>query len=856
MPAHRIPPLCQLTLRTAILLAAALIAIRPAHAQIQTHTVTTLSTTAARFPYGSPITLTVALTPASAAGSVTLTDNAQPLATLSLASGTAVYTSATFAPGLHTFAATYPGDPADAASASPTLPITVDLDATTLTLSAEPALAPWSTLPPLTVIVHPAGTGNITLTDTASPGTPATAPLVGGTSTFDLSTLKPGLHTLTATYPGDPHDLGATSPAISVIVTPTPAIVSLQIGPSPSTWSQPVTFSAHVTPATGSVSFTDTLNGPLGQASINPAGFASLITSTLSVGLHTITASLPADATHTLTTDTQPLLVAPDPTNTILTPIPPEIPTGFAITLTATVAPSSATGVISFRDTSVGTLGQAAAANGTASLTLPSLNPGLHTITAAYAGSATMAPSISVPVSTSVTSDNTILNLSISPTNPLTAQPVTLTVTSQPASLTGLITYADGPNLIGQTLLLNGSATLTTANLATGPHTLRATIAVDPTHVAATSTPQLLSIAQDPTTLTVTLAQNPIQADVPITVNLHLTAPYGTPTGTLTLRTSSSTLAFTSTGNSTLTFPGTLAPGTYALTASYSGDANNLPTDTAANPALLTINEIPTTGTLALSASSVFPNTAVTLTATVSTTTPTLIPNGAVQFLRNGYPIASATLKQGTASTSIPSLPLGTSTFLAQYQPTSPFAPVTLGPASLNVAQPFALTLNPAALTITPTTLQPISQASTLTLTPFAGFTGSITLTCASPETFLTCTASPASATLTSIAADSTLTLTATPVSLAQTRNRPRNPRTPLIALAALTLLFPLRRLRQIEQALPAALLACVCLTLTSCGWGGSLNILPSGTYSVSITASGGGITIPATLSVTILPTH
>ncbi len=876
-PDHKtMPPansLRRTILRAALLLATALVLLCPASAQLQAHTVTALSTTAARFPYGSPITLSVAVTPASATGRVTLTDNAQPLTTLTLVDGAASFTSTTFALGAHRFAAAYAGDPADAPSSTPILPITIDRDPDTLTLSAEPLTAPWTSLPPLTVTAHPASaTGLITLTDTAgsTPVTLATASLtpdpLGSTALFSLVSLPPGLHTLTATYPGDLLNLGATSSTLTVNVTSFPAAVTLRLTPSPSIWGQPVSLIAGVSPSTDFITFTDTLDGALGQADVNPSGLAIFHTSTLSVGLHTISATFPADAFHTLASTTQTLLVTAALTVTTLGPIAATIPTASPITLTAAIAPASATGSLTFRDSAIGTLGQAAVLNGIATLTLPSLNPGPHTLVAAYAGSATLAPSLSAPVSTTITLDTSVLILSISPANPRAAQPVTFTVSAQPPSLTGLITFSDGQNPIGHALLQTGTqpgsqagtpsatATFTCSTLTPGLHTLLATSSGDPTHAPATSVPQILSIAQNPTSLTLTLAQNPIPADLPISVNLHVTAPWGSPTGTLALRSGASILASTTlsalqSGAATLTLPGTLAPGTYTLIASYSGDPANLPADTSATPVLLTVTPIPTSGTLEISASSAFPNTAVTLTATVSTTSSALIPTGTVQFLRDGTPIASAPLTpQGTTSTLIPSLPLGTSTFLAQFQAINPFAPATLGPASLNVAQPFALALNPAAITVAPAS----SGTTTLTLTPLAGFTGSVALACSSSQPFLTCTVSPENANLTSAAAvSSTVTVTAVPSTLAL--NRTTSPVLPTLAVAALTLLIlPIRR----RPRATLTLLAALTLPLASCGWGGTLNQLPPGIYAITLTASGANITLPATLSVNVLATQ
>lgn len=104
-------------------------------------------------------------------------------------------------------------------------------------------------------------------------------------------------------------------------------------------------------------------------------------------------------------------------TTTTLTANSATVAQGVSVTFTATVAPASATGSVTFLDGNT-VLGTAALASGIATYSTASLITGSHTIAAAYAGDANDAPSTSPALSLSVTS----------PSFQLAANPTTLTI--------------------------------------------------------------------------------------------------------------------------------------------------------------------------------------------------------------------------------------------------------------------------------------------------------------------------------------------------------------------------------------------------------------------------------------------
>jgi hypothetical protein len=175
--------------------------------------------------------------------------------------------------------------------------------ATTLTSSSNPSFIGQ----PITLTATVTGstitpTGNITFFDGASPlGTFA---LSGGVATHVTSTLPVGLHTLTAAYGGDSIFPAVTSAPLMQMVAPYPVNTTLTSSSNPSFIGQPITLTAAVTGSigtpTGNVTFFDGAS-PLSTIALSE-GVATYVTSTLAVGLHTLTATYSGDATFSVGT--------------------------------------------------------------------------------------------------------------------------------------------------------------------------------------------------------------------------------------------------------------------------------------------------------------------------------------------------------------------------------------------------------------------------------------------------------------------------------------------------------------------------------------------------------------------------
>jgi len=236
-----------------------------------------------------------------ATGTVTFKDGANVLGTGTLDGGgqTSFATSA-LAVGSHTITANYGGDSSHAASTSTDLTQTVNQAGTTVTVGSN--LNPSAFGQSVTFNAQVTGgsgtpTGTATFFDGAN--SLGTVPLSGGAASLSTSSLAVGSHSITVSYSGDSNYSGATSVALSQVVSQASSTVALGSDANPAAFGQTITLTATITPqnggtATGSVSFTDGASS-LGSVPVSGNG-AALQISSLSVGSHSLKATYSGDA--------------------------------------------------------------------------------------------------------------------------------------------------------------------------------------------------------------------------------------------------------------------------------------------------------------------------------------------------------------------------------------------------------------------------------------------------------------------------------------------------------------------------------------------------------------------------------
>ncbi len=431
--------------------------------------------------------------------------------------------------------------------------------------------------------------------------------------------------------------------------------------------------------------------GPLGVLSAGtlthamPVPAAQVTVNSSAGGVATLPVSLvkrsPVATTTTLTASANPVFV------------------NQAVTLTATVSAVSGTtapnGTVTFLD-GAATLGTGTLnASGVATLVVPagSFAAGTHSITAAYAGVASVfLGSTSAPVSLAVNqiATTTVLTASANPIASNQAVALTATVSAGGPIPAGPVTFVDGTTQLGTvTLNASGVATLTvpanTFNVAT--HPITAVYAGNATFIGSSSAVLNLGVTAPnliATTTTVTASANPILANQSVTLTFRVAAVAGTaiPTGSILVDDLNSTVGGTLTlnaqGVATLTVAANiLSAGTHRFVATYAGNTtfggSSGQIDLVVNPgptATTTSSITATPVVTQLGGPGIRRSSQNTLVVTVSSTAG--VPSGTVTFRDGTTTLGTATLNAaGVATLVVPAntIPLPATVLIGSVHP-------------------------------------------------------------------------------------------------------------------------------------------------------------------------------------------
>jgi len=753
------------------------------------------------------------------------------------------------------------------------------VNSTTVTVTGTPATVGYGQAVTLTASVQTgSGTGKLTGTITFSyngtnviqsgvavgatttVGTDSTA-----TATFVTSTPLPvGIDEITATYvvTNDPTHLGSTSPqSPETILEDTKT--TLTTSGSPSAVGNTVTFTATVsifggggvTPD-GTVTLNDGGN-QIGSQTLTSSGVVTFPISTLTPGVHTITAQYSGGIANPQVKPSQST-VSQDVQAASTVAVTSSLPTsnyGQPVTFTATVTPNGtapATGTVNFLDNGViigsGTIGSTP---NQATLAYSALPVGSDSITADYLGDTNNGPSNSLAITQTVNKTQTSTTVIAAPSPGIAGAPEAITATVKvvagAATTSGLVTFTSGTTTLGSANLntTTGTATINPV-LTPGTYSIVATYAGDSNDDGSASTPALaLTVNQATTQTAVTATPNPALVQATVTFTAKVTGAVAIPTGTVTFSANGTQIGtpatLDGTGTAALAYSG-LAAGTYSITAVYSGDTDNQG-DTGTDATQLVIGKIATTTDLGTSTTSGTTPQVILVAAVLPGSAP--VPTGTITFNNGPTVVGSAQLDSSGLATLVPNLPLGTYTIVAVYSGDLLHSPSTSLPITISgTASGFNLAVTPATLSIA--TKQ--NATVTVTLSSIDGFTDTIGLGCASLPAGVTCHFSTISAAL---AANGTATAKLTidtnnPLSGGSAMNsHAGNQRT---YLAGLFLPFSLffgglfwRFRKRHAAALTIVLLLVLsgaAMLVTGCGGFTSSSATP-GTYVIQVTGTG-----------------
>jgi len=327
-------------------------------------------------------------------------------------------------------------------------------------------------------------------------GASCTISVIFAPTSLDLARLATGTVHVTDDNNGvanHVHTIALSGTGTNAAPEPSSTIVSSSGNPSP--FGQTVTFTATVSSvvASGTVQFVD--NGtPLNSPVILSGGVASYTTSSLTPGIHSITASYSGDRNFLGSTSSVLTLTVTQASSSVAVALTkgtnPSL-SGQAISFTATVSPQftgTPTGLVVFSIDGTAVATRALNGNAQAVITVSgSLLPsGTHSITAGYGGDTNFSGSSSAPLSQTVNFGSgtpVLVAVAITPAlSPLASvfhKTVTVTYTAtvtpnivccSPVSATssptptGSVDFIEGTTLVGSgTLDVNGVAKITAA---------------------------------------------------------------------------------------------------------------------------------------------------------------------------------------------------------------------------------------------------------------------------------------------------------------------------------------------------------------------------------------------------------
>jgi sugar lactone lactonase YvrE len=684
---------------------------------------TTLTSSLNPSTVGQPLTLSAAVSPASATGTVQFLDGAASLGTASVGGGSAALAIASLSPGAHSITAVYSGDANTAAStaAAVTQNVSKAASSVTLTSSLNPSTNGQSVTFTATVLPVSAS-GTVQFQDGST--VLGTVTMSGGSAALVFGALAQGTHSITASYSGDANNAASASSVLTqtiaaaipqpVSVTPSgdtgnPGLFTFVFSDTDG-WTNIVStgilFNTSVSPANGChVVFEPgnnrfyladdgetTLLGPVtlgalqilensqcrisGASSTAAEGPGSYLSVTLAISFKASFAGakniyLEAQSPYVQGAWQQTgswTITAPQAPAAPSAPSPGDGSTGASFS--PVLSWTAGAGAVWYEEY-LGTVPDPPFATRTMAVEFSPgpLTPGTRyywrVISRAAAGD-TSSPVWSFTTAPAPTS--LALTSSLNPS--VMGQPVAFTATVSSNTATGTVQFLDGTTALGAATISGGSAALAVTSLTAGAHSITAVYSGDSNYASSTAAAMTQTISRGPSSVSLTSTPNPSLA-------LHvflLTANVlpGTATGSVQFLDGTTVLgmAYLSGGSASIS-PSTLTVGTHPITAVYSGDFNYAPSTSAA----LTQTVSKTAINVSLTSS---PNPApaqqvvalmVTLSATVAT--------GTIQFMEGTTVLGTATLNLASTAITLSTLAVGTHSITAVYSGDSNFLSTT-----------------------------------------------------------------------------------------------------------------------------------------------------------------------------------
>jgi hypothetical protein len=668
-----------------------------------------------QYAYGDPVTVTATIhtNAGTPTGAVKLMDGDTVLDTQALVNGSADLDGSGLSGGMHDLTVVYEGD-ADFAANSTLFGFDLDAASSTTVVGVSGNATTYGGQAEFTATVSSTAgtpTGNVQFYANGDAIGTAVALDANGVATLDISSLGAGSYTITASYAGDGNfDTSDDQVGGSQVVNQASTSVTTPTVAPANNYGESVSISATVssnagTPG-GQIEFFDGVTS-LGTVNVDGDGVATLNTSSLGLGSHSITAQYVGTANYAASSlSSAATTVVKSQTSTTISPSVNPSVHGQQVTLTVTVA-----GIVNGAQTPTGTVdlydGQTLVqtltldGQGVATWSGSALSTGSHSFTAVYAGDSVSVGSQTASATSQVVNKATTTTAaSVSKLLTVHGESVNLiatvtTVAPGAGAAAGSVQfYVDGVSYGDPVSLVNGVATLAAADLSTTIHTITAVYSGNADFTGSSDNagaPEVVS--KDPGNFVVTSSSltSVHGQTVTFTATISATAPgAGTPTGTVVFLDGITPLSQALTlVNGTVSIDlSNLGVGSHDISIVYSGDVD-FTGGSPHTPITQVVNKTTATATVGSAGTSVH-GQSVTVTVNMGAASPgTGVPTGTVTFKSDGVAISGAiALVNGAASFDVSSLGTGTHTLTVDYSGDATFTSGTgLGNGSQVVNQ-------------------------------------------------------------------------------------------------------------------------------------------------------------------------
>lgn len=420
------------------------------------------------------------------------------------------------------------------------------------------------------------------------------------------------------------------------------------------------------------------------------------------------------------------------------------------------------------------------------------------------------------------------------------------------AAPTAAVQFLEGTTVVGTGALgSNGTlASLTLNGVRPGAHTYSAVYPGDANYtVPLTLGTVSVTVIGVPSTTTLASTGTLVYGDT-TTLTATVTGSGGAPTGSVQFMDGGVNLGAAQTlsgGTASLTV--NLAAGSHMFTAAYLGDSTFTTSSAGTSVAATVIAKAQAVSAVTAASVAINPAGTTAVTVTVPVIGGGVVPTGTVSLTDAGMSVGAGPLVGGKATVTVTLATMGAHTITAVYSGDGNYLGGS-GTLTVSVVTPFALSVNPAMVSVGPNGV----ATPAVLVTPAGGFSGPVTVTCASPVLYVTCVIIPSTVAVGGGVASQAQAIITVPGYVSAVGASERTVWLAMLLPVGLAGLAGRRR-GWGKALLLVMLMAGMGLGLSGCGSGTGAKRPPTGVQMLTVTATGSANNIAYTSTAQIMVT-